>query len=130
MKRYSKIPHIYSHLLLSTHRRGSSSRPTQGEADTLPSQRFTLDLRDKQVTLHFADHPTRLVLYHILHFLPYRGLRSISLNHSSSGDMRSRVITPRLWGLFWYPRLGWELGYVPLLTCGTQPNWGYQNRPL
>ncbi|GBO22928.1 hypothetical protein AVEN_211204-1 [Araneus ventricosus] len=32
-------------------------------------------------------------------------------------------------GLFWYSRLGW----VPLLTCGTQlnsqPNRGYQNRP-
>ncbi|GBO29650.1 hypothetical protein AVEN_266626-1 [Araneus ventricosus] len=36
----------------------------------------------------------------------------------------------RFGGLFWYPRLGW----VPLLTCGThsnsQPNRGYQNRPL
>ncbi|GBN01715.1 hypothetical protein AVEN_36011-1 [Araneus ventricosus] len=32
----------------------------------------------------------------------------------------------RLKGLFWYPRLPW----VPLLTCGTQPNQGYQNRPL
>ncbi|GBN35729.1 hypothetical protein AVEN_240173-1 [Araneus ventricosus] len=29
-------------------------------------------------------------------------------------------------GLFWYPRLGW----VSLLTGGTQPNRGYQNRPL
>ncbi|GBN72837.1 hypothetical protein AVEN_136704-1 [Araneus ventricosus] len=33
-------------------------------------------------------------------------------------------------GLFWYPRLGWELGWVPLLTCGTQHNRGHQNRPL
>ncbi|GBO15598.1 Retrovirus-related Pol polyprotein from transposon 17.6 [Araneus ventricosus] len=36
----------------------------------------------------------------------------------------------RLRSLFWYPRLGW----VPLLMCGTQrnsqPNRGYQNRPL
>ncbi|GBN84644.1 hypothetical protein AVEN_125671-1 [Araneus ventricosus] len=33
------------------------------------------------------------------------------------------------WGLFWYPRLGWELGWVPHVNNGTQPNREYQNRP-
>ncbi|GBN48744.1 hypothetical protein AVEN_205743-1 [Araneus ventricosus] len=32
-------------------------------------------------------------------------------------------------GLFWYPRLGWELGSVPHVNNGTQPNRGYKNRP-
>ncbi|GBO05533.1 hypothetical protein AVEN_60295-1 [Araneus ventricosus] len=43
-------------------------------------------------------------------------------------DSRNRPWSPkgRLRGLFWYPRLGW----VPLLTYGTQPNRGYQNRYL
>ncbi|GBO03641.1 hypothetical protein AVEN_61554-1 [Araneus ventricosus] len=35
-------------------------------------------------------------------------------------------------GLFWYPRFGWELDWVPFVKCGTQPNSqpnrGYQNR--
>ncbi|GBM14670.1 hypothetical protein AVEN_97182-1 [Araneus ventricosus] len=35
-------------------------------------------------------------------------------------------------GLFWYPRLGWETSFFPLLTAGksevSQPNRGYQNR--
>ncbi|GBN90237.1 hypothetical protein AVEN_24775-1 [Araneus ventricosus] len=37
-------------------------------------------------------------------------------------------------GLFWYPRLGWEMSLFPLLTCGKsdvfQPNRGYQHRPV
>ncbi|GBN57639.1 hypothetical protein AVEN_9241-1 [Araneus ventricosus] len=37
-------------------------------------------------------------------------------------------------GLFWYPRLGWKTSHFPLLTCGksdvSQPNRGYQNRPV
>ncbi|GBN85078.1 hypothetical protein AVEN_125734-1 [Araneus ventricosus] len=32
-----------------------------------------------------------------------------------SGDFNLRNL--RFWCLFWYPRVGW----VPLLTCGTQP---------
>ncbi|GBM81033.1 hypothetical protein AVEN_56742-1 [Araneus ventricosus] len=36
----------------------------------------------------------------------------------------------KLRGLFWYPRLGWESGWVPHVNNGTQPNRGYQNRPL
>ncbi|GBN08920.1 hypothetical protein AVEN_112589-1 [Araneus ventricosus] len=36
----------------------------------------------------------------------------------------------RFRGLFWNPRLGWELGWVPHVNNRTQPNRGYQNRPL
>ncbi|GBO31548.1 hypothetical protein AVEN_234776-1 [Araneus ventricosus] len=44
-----------------------------------------------------------------------------------AGDRLARYVRSIL---FFYPRLGW----VPLLTCGAQPNSqpirGYQNRPL
>ncbi|GBN67246.1 hypothetical protein AVEN_84316-1 [Araneus ventricosus] len=30
------------------------------------------------------------------------------------------------WGLFWYPRLSWELGWVPPLKHPTQPQPGVQ----
>ncbi|GBM43503.1 hypothetical protein AVEN_9456-1 [Araneus ventricosus] len=47
-----------------------------------------------------------------------------------ASEDNAKTLWGKLRGLFWYPRLGWELGWVPLLMCGTQPNRGYQNRPL
>ncbi|GBO43020.1 hypothetical protein AVEN_19548-1 [Araneus ventricosus] len=44
-------------------------------------------------------------------------------------DLRFKIT-----GLFWYPRLGWETSLFPHVNNGktddSQPNRGYQNRPL
>ncbi|GBM38059.1 hypothetical protein AVEN_160318-1 [Araneus ventricosus] len=45
-------------------------------------------------------------------------------------ERRPECRTNCLRGLLWYPRLGWELGWVPHVNNGTQPNRGYQNRHL
>ncbi|GBM93623.1 hypothetical protein AVEN_179130-1 [Araneus ventricosus] len=52
----------------------------------------------------------------------------------SESKSESFDLNPIHRGLFWYPPLGWELGWVPHVNNGTQPdshpNRGYQNRPL
>ncbi|GBM38653.1 hypothetical protein AVEN_37450-1 [Araneus ventricosus] len=55
---------------------------------------------------------------------------------SSAVDLNQQLSTidKHVWGLFWYPRLGWEPSLFPAVNNGksdiSQSNRGYQNRPL
>ncbi|GBM30778.1 hypothetical protein AVEN_30595-1 [Araneus ventricosus] len=50
----------------------------------------------------------------------------LTLHLGDSNHINSQYTGLKTWESILVPPVGW----VPLLTCGTQPNRGYQNRPL